>query len=89
VVAVDKLLLRAEEVADLLSVGRAKVYLMISRRELPTVRIGRVLRVPSHQLREWIEQRAQLPDTHGATQPAGLNRVPDNSTACISDSEGR
>jgi excisionase family DNA binding protein len=49
-------LLRIEEAAEVLGIGRAKAYQMAQRREIPTVRVGRLLRVPADALREWIEQ---------------------------------
>jgi excisionase family DNA binding protein len=52
-----KILLRPGEVADTLSVGRATVYQMISARILPTVRIGRAVRVPSRALQLWVEEQ--------------------------------
>jgi excisionase family DNA binding protein len=47
-------LLKAKEVADKLGVGRSKAYEMIGRRELPVVRIGTAVRVPSNKLDLWI-----------------------------------
>jgi excisionase family DNA binding protein len=52
----EKLLLKAEEVARRLSLGRATVYLMMASGELPTLRKGRAVRVPTHALEEWIRQ---------------------------------
>ncbi|HLH70449.1 MAG TPA: helix-turn-helix domain-containing protein [Candidatus Dormibacteraeota bacterium] len=48
-------LLRVEEVAELLRVGRTKVYQLLARGELPVVRIGRSVRVPRRRLLAWIE----------------------------------
>lgn len=58
----DRALLRAEEVARLLGIGRSKTYELIASGELPSLRIGRLVRVPRHALDRWIadhtEQRA-------------------------------
>lgn len=54
----ERLLLRAEEAAKLLGLGRAKLYMMMASGELPTVRIGRSVRVPLDKLREWVDKRA-------------------------------
>jgi excisionase family DNA binding protein len=43
----EKLLLKADEVARRLSLGRATVYLMMASGELPTFRRGRAVRVPA------------------------------------------
>jgi len=53
----EKLLLKADEVARRLSLGRATVYLMMASGELPTFRKGRAVRVPSRALEHWIEQQ--------------------------------
>jgi excisionase family DNA binding protein len=51
------LLLKADEVARRLSLGRATVYLMMASGELPTLRKGRAVRVPVGALERWIEQQ--------------------------------
>jgi excisionase family DNA binding protein len=53
----NQLLLKADEVAHQLSLGRATVYLLMQSGELPTVRIGRSVRVPAAGLSQWIEQQ--------------------------------
>lgn len=53
----EKLLLKADEVARRLSLGRATVYLMIASGELPTFRKGRAVRVPARALEEWIAKQ--------------------------------
>ncbi len=53
------LLLRAEEVARRLSLGRSKVFQMLAQGELPAVRIGRSVRVPEQALREWLERQTE------------------------------
>ena len=61
--------LRAEEVARRLRVGRSTAYKMMASGELPTIRIGRLLRVPLEDLRRWMEQRqAAMDETQAATE---------------------
>lgn len=55
----NRLLLKADEVARRLSLGRATVYLMMASGELPTFRKGRAVRVPAAALHQWIENRSQ------------------------------
>jgi excisionase family DNA binding protein len=55
----EKLLLRAEEVARRLSLGRATVYLMMASGELPTFRKGRAVRVPARALEQWLEKQTR------------------------------
>lgn len=50
-------LLRIEEAAEVLGISRRKAYEMAQRREIPTVRVGRLLRVPADGLRDWIKER--------------------------------
>ena len=55
----NRQLLRAEEAADMLGIGRTKIYEMIARGEIPALRIGRLVRVPRHALDEWIADRTE------------------------------
>lgn len=52
--SVDKLLLKPEEAADVLSIGRSKVYELIGTGELASVRIGACRRVPTEALVEFV-----------------------------------
>ena len=53
----EKLLLRITEAAELASVGRATAYELVARGEWPSIAIGRSVRVPLQDLRDWIEDR--------------------------------
>jgi len=53
----DRMLLRPTEVADLLGIGRSKVYELISGGVIPSLRIGASVRVPVESLRAWITQQ--------------------------------
>ena len=53
------LLVRAEEVAELLDVSRSKVFAMMASGELPgVVRIGRSVRVSRASLERWVRERS-------------------------------
>jgi excisionase family DNA binding protein len=52
----EKLLLKPAEVSELAGLGKSKTYELIATGEIPSVRIGRSVRVPADRLREWIEQ---------------------------------
>jgi len=59
----DKLLLTPEEVAEVLSIGRTKVYALIANGDLVSVRIGNSRRVPRGAVNEYIarlEEEARL-----------------------------
>jgi excisionase family DNA binding protein len=48
-------LLTAEEVANVLGVSRSKAYTMMRLKEIPTVTIGKNVRVCKHDLEMFIE----------------------------------
>ena len=53
----EKLLLRVSETAELLSVARSKAYAMVQAGELPSVRMGKSVRVPAQALRDWVARQ--------------------------------
>lgn len=59
----DKLL-KPTEVADLLRIGRSLVYGMLASGELPSIRVGRCIRIPSESLEQWLkDQECKSSDT--------------------------
>ena len=50
----DRLLLRPDEAAEVLGVGRSKLYELLAAGDLPSVRIGRAVRVPVSALERWV-----------------------------------
>ena len=52
-------LLRVEEAARILGIGRTKAFEMVARRELPVIRMGRLVRVPRAALDAWIAERTE------------------------------
>lgn len=61
----DGLLMRANEVAAALGVGRATAYELMASGKLPTVRIGRSVRVPRAELERWIRRQTLSAVTAG------------------------
>ena len=53
------LLLDAAEAAKALSLSRAKVCDLANCGEIPSIRVGRAVRIPRDALLEWIEHRAK------------------------------
>ena len=51
----EKLLLKPSEVAQVLGIGRSLIYELIARREIPSIRLGRCIRVPSESLQRWLK----------------------------------
>ncbi len=56
VVVMDKLLLRPEEAAEVLSIGRSRLYELLGSGELDSVRIGTSRRVPAEELVRYVER---------------------------------
>jgi excisionase family DNA binding protein len=56
---VDKLLLKPTEAAEAIGIGRSKVYELLARGELPSIRVGASVRVPVEALRAWIARRLE------------------------------
>jgi len=48
-----------EEVAKTLKISRVFVYKLIRQRKIPSVRIGRVVRIPNNRLQEWLEEKGK------------------------------
>lgn len=59
----DTLLLRPEEAARELGIGRSKTYDLLRRGEIPSIRIGRSVRIPASKLRDWIERQGSRDDS--------------------------
>jgi excisionase family DNA binding protein len=51
----EKLLLRASEVSEATGMGKSKTYQLIAAGVIPSVRVGKSVRVPADRLRRWIE----------------------------------
>jgi len=81
----ERLLLSPSEVAATLGIGRSRIYEFLAAGTLPSIRVGRSIRVPVEDLREWIAQqsageRAESPVT---AEGRGLRR---NRTCSVSGS---
>src|SRR5437899_699761 len=66
----ERLLLRVEEAATLLGVGRTTIYALVSAQKLPIVRIGRSVRIPREVLLRWIREQI---DGEGDADDSGGN----------------
>ena len=58
----ERLLLKPLEAAQVLGIGRSLMYELIARGEIPSVRLGRCLRVSKESLQKWIREREQERD---------------------------
>lgn len=57
----DRELLRVPEAAERLSLSRSQTYQMAAAGQLPTVRVGRALRIPARELERWVDSRVVSP----------------------------
>jgi excisionase family DNA binding protein len=69
----DKLLLRPEEVAELIGVGRTKVFELMRTGQLESVRIGACRRIPASAVFAYVEglraTSGEFPDTSATSRP--------------------
>lgn len=61
----ERLLLRPVEAAEAIGVGRSKMYELLAKGELPSIRIGGSVRVPVDALRNWIDRQLTEPTEAG------------------------
>ena len=59
----DKGLLKIEDAARVLSLGRSKTYQLVMEGAIPSIHIGRSRRIPAAALQRWIDQRTQEAET--------------------------
>ena len=55
----EKLLLRPEDAAEVLSIGRSAIYELMKRGELPSVKIGRSRRITVAAVEEFLRLATQ------------------------------
>jgi excisionase family DNA binding protein len=58
----EKLLLRISEAAEAVGLGKTKFYELVQAGEVPSVRIGRSVRVSAEALHEWVQARTAEAD---------------------------
>jgi len=77
----DPHVLTVEEAADFLRVGRSAAYEAVRRGEIPSVRIGRSIRIPRHRLEEMIGAQPFTPFDAQNGQDAARAREDDPAFA--------
>lgn len=60
----EQLLLKPMDVAHVLGISKSKVYELLSTGELPSIRIGKSIRVSTEDLRKWVASRTQSEAIH-------------------------
>lgn len=53
----EKLLLTVAEAREVLNIGRSKMYELLNTGVIPSVRLGRSLRVPIVALQQWLDKQ--------------------------------
>ncbi len=53
----ERLLLTVEEAAQRLGIGRTLAWQLVRDGQLPSVRLGRLVRVPVRGLEDWLKRR--------------------------------
>jgi excisionase family DNA binding protein len=71
----EKELLKVEEAADVLSISVRRMYELIAAREIRSVKLGRVRRVPVAALIEFVDR------LNAESVPAGANGLPPEAQA--------
>ena len=55
----ERLLITVEEAARRLGIGRSLAWRLVRSGELPSVRLGRLVRVPERNLHVWLDRRCR------------------------------
>lgn len=53
----EKILVKPTEAAEMLAIGRTRIYEMLAAGEVPSIRIGRSIRIPVAALNKWVEEQ--------------------------------
>lgn len=77
----EPLFLRVDEAARLLSISRSKAYALIAAGDLPHVRIGSSIRVPTEALKKLANQGAN--HATGRESPSGAGEHSDAAEAPV------
>ena len=51
--------LKVPEVAEVLRIARGRAYELVAEGEIPSIRIGRSVRVSRRELEQWLDERRQ------------------------------
>jgi excisionase family DNA binding protein len=54
---VEKLLLRPMEAAESIAVSKSKIYELLASGSIPSVRIGKSIRIPREELKKWVDSQ--------------------------------
>ncbi|HEY3998664.1 MAG TPA: helix-turn-helix domain-containing protein [Candidatus Xenobia bacterium] len=69
-----KMLLTPQAAADYIGVSLATLYRLANQRRIPTVHVGRLLRIPMEGLERWIDANTTAPIPLSRNDPQGRHR---------------
>jgi excisionase family DNA binding protein len=52
--SLNRLLLRPTEAAEILGFGRSRLYELLASGQLPSIKVGKSIRVPTAALEKWV-----------------------------------
>ena len=93
----EPLLITINDAADTLAISARTVRRMLERGDLPTVRVGRSIRIPTKALKDWVDQvtdhsekriqaqRMSRCSTNGKKPPSGRLVAPTNASKELDD----
>ncbi len=55
----ERLLLRVSEACKMLSVSRATMYELVKDGTVPSIQLGKEIRIPVEALRKWVEDQSK------------------------------
>ncbi len=55
----EQLILTVEEVAQKLRIGRSLAWRLVQEGQIPSVRLGRLVRIPQRELDDWIHRHSR------------------------------
>ena len=63
----EPLLVRPAEAAQLLAISRSRLYELMAAGAIPTIHIGRSVRIPLAQLKHWVDMQisSEFPPSEG------------------------
>jgi excisionase family DNA binding protein len=68
----DRQILVADEVAEMLRVDRQRVYELVRKRAIPVIRLGeRQYRFDAEAIRDWMTRGGSTADGNGESQTSG------------------
>ena len=71
-----RLMVRPVEAAAMMGLGRSKVYELIAAGVIPSVRIGKSVRIPMDALRHWIEAHTSGLEQHSTANAVDVTKTP-------------